>query len=124
MKYPNNIYKVIEDNIQFNKSRSNILYINEFGMDNLNAVMAEASKIYSSNIDNIDATIYVFGWIDQAIPEIHMATNVKSAIKEIMLYKAEQNGDTGLIVELDNRYMIMEVLYDNGLIRVFNYIDA
>lgn len=77
----------------------------------------EFGKIFRSD----EVIGYVYGWIDQAVPEIVFEDFLFAIFKKFIKYQPDQNGDSGILVFYEGSFYTFELSREDNSITMNKY---
>lgn len=112
------LWKIIEGKYESHQLLKKEFFGKEYEFEEIvKSQFDEFSKIFGSD----EVIGYVYGWIDQAVPEIVFEDFLFAIFNKFIKYKPDQNGDSGVLVFYKGSFYTLELSRENNSITINIY---
>ncbi len=107
------LWKIIERKYESHQLLKKEFLKKELGFEEvIRLQFDEFSKIFRSD----EVIGYVYGWIDQAVPEIVFEDFLFAIFNRFIKYQPDQNGDSGILVFYEGSFFTFELSKEDNSI--------
>jgi hypothetical protein len=112
------LWKIIEGKYEAHQLLKKEFLEKEHGFEEIvKSQFDEFNKIFRSD----EVIGYVYGWIDQAVPEIVFEDFLFTIVDKFVKYQPDQNGDSGILVFYEGLFYTFELSREDNSITMNKY---